>query len=201
MNIGEELKRLREKGNLTQYALAKKVGTTQHCISQIEKGAKEPSRKLFAAIIDTLTKCEECQNKDFFSIISIILQFFIPGCQCSLIIDPSPDCHPDLCVELPSGFRASLNITTNKNRAHDPVSQAVFASVLEDLTLRDAIQKLLYNDDLKKFLIEAEKNADLKRIMEKLYYFKDKPEHLDFFETNLDSLLIKAKSKKTPQTH
>ncbi len=44
----------REHRNLTQAALAEAVGTTKAYISQIETGHRKPSRKLLAAISETL---------------------------------------------------------------------------------------------------------------------------------------------------
>ena len=93
MNIGEEIKKLREKAGLTQYALGKRVGTTQHCISQIEKGNKEPSRKLFAAIVDTLAVLNNYQD-----VVLLTMQYVFPCCKCS-----------EQGITLPSGFNVQYS--------------------------------------------------------------------------------------------
>lgn len=40
MSIGENLKKLREKSNMTQVELSKSVGVSQSIIAQLERGTK-----------------------------------------------------------------------------------------------------------------------------------------------------------------
>ena len=54
MNIGENLKRIREARGLTQVALAEAVGVTPSMITQIESGTKALSVKLAVDIAQTL---------------------------------------------------------------------------------------------------------------------------------------------------
>lgn len=54
MNIGENLKRTREAHNMTQAALAEKVGVTQGMVAQIERGTKALSVQLAVAMADVL---------------------------------------------------------------------------------------------------------------------------------------------------
>lgn len=189
MIVGEEIKRLREKREWTQYALGKRAGTTQHCISQIEKGSKQPSRGLLAAIIEALSDNDVCISNDFSSIISLILQFSIPGCRST---NNSTNLLADICVELPSGLKSNINIQKKSHKIHDPITQFILNSVLEDLTLRDSIHTILNNDDLRMYLIEAGKNSTFKRILKKLHLFTGNPTQLAFFEAYLDTLLKKA---------
>ena len=53
------LKRNREKQGLSQNKLAKRLGVTQTCISEIERGRKNPSLEQFFRI------CKELQIKVF----------------------------------------------------------------------------------------------------------------------------------------
>lgn len=54
MNIGENLKHIREARNMTRTALAAKVGVSLPMISQIERGTKAMSVQLAIAIADAL---------------------------------------------------------------------------------------------------------------------------------------------------
>lgn len=52
INIGEELKYQRIKANLSQQALAQKIGTSQQNISRWEKNEVEPSLSFCIALAD-----------------------------------------------------------------------------------------------------------------------------------------------------
>lgn len=65
MNIGDNIKELRENLGFTQAELAAKVGITQSMLCQLERGTKIPSLPLSVALADAL----EC---DLHQIISII---------------------------------------------------------------------------------------------------------------------------------
>lgn len=54
MNIGENLKRMREAHNMTQAALAERVGVTQGMVAQIERGTKALSVQLAVAMANVL---------------------------------------------------------------------------------------------------------------------------------------------------
>ena len=54
MNIGETIKRIREQREISQVALAEKVGVTQAMICQIERGTKNPSVQVAALIAKVL---------------------------------------------------------------------------------------------------------------------------------------------------
>lgn len=54
MNIGETIKRIREQKEISQVALAEKVGVTQAMICQIERGTKNPSVQVAALIAKVL---------------------------------------------------------------------------------------------------------------------------------------------------
>ena len=54
MNIGANLKRLREAANISQTDLAKKVNVSQAMICQIERGSKSMPITLGAAIAEAL---------------------------------------------------------------------------------------------------------------------------------------------------
>ncbi len=54
MNIGENIRYLREKNNLTQREFCKLIGVTQSMVAQIERGTKVPSMPLGKTIADTL---------------------------------------------------------------------------------------------------------------------------------------------------
>ncbi|MBR1763057.1 MAG: helix-turn-helix transcriptional regulator [Eubacterium sp.] len=43
MSVGENIKKMRERRNLTQHELSEKVGITQSMLCQIEAGLKFPS--------------------------------------------------------------------------------------------------------------------------------------------------------------
>ena len=54
MNIGENLKHIRETRGMTQVALAEAVGVTPSMITQIERGTKALSVQLAVAIAQAL---------------------------------------------------------------------------------------------------------------------------------------------------
>lgn len=54
MNIGENLKHLREQKNMTQLELAERVGVSGPMIAQVERGTKTLSLPLGKAIADTI---------------------------------------------------------------------------------------------------------------------------------------------------
>ena len=66
-NIGDKIKYMRQRKNLSQYALAKKAGVAQSTLSYIEKGAKQPRfdtlRALCAALDITMLEFLTC-NED-----------------------------------------------------------------------------------------------------------------------------------------
>ena len=68
MNIGEAIKFLRSRRNVSQVELAEKVEITQGFLSLIEKGEREPGFELVKKIADTLKVPEQliflltCQN-------------------------------------------------------------------------------------------------------------------------------------------
>ena len=64
MNIGQNIKKLREKKNIKQAELAEKTGVTQAMICQIERGTKNPSLQVgfdIAKVLDCTV--EELLNK------------------------------------------------------------------------------------------------------------------------------------------
>lgn len=64
MNIGENIKKLREKKNIKQAELAEKTGVTQAMICQIERGTKNPSLQVGVDIAKVLDcTVEELLNK------------------------------------------------------------------------------------------------------------------------------------------
>ena len=64
MNIGENIKKLREKKNIKQAELAEKTGVTQGMICQIERGTKNPSLQVGVDIAKVLDcTVEELLNK------------------------------------------------------------------------------------------------------------------------------------------
>ena len=194
MDIGEEIKKLRQKSQLTQNKLAQQVGTTQHCISQIEKGTKEPGRRLFAAIIDTFSSNDLTDKLDFINIISSVIQYFIPGSKCHTFKESRSDFPADIVVELPTGLKTQLNIQTNPIRAHDPIILSIIQDASEDLIYRNALKALTSNTELKNFIIEVNSNGVLKRIFSKIMVLRDNPTQLDFFESFLDTVVQKQKN-------
>lgn len=63
MSIGENVKYMREKAQMTQEELSKKVGVKQHMISQIERGTKTLTIPLAMQIAEVL----ECSILDLAS--------------------------------------------------------------------------------------------------------------------------------------
>lgn len=64
MNIGKNIKKLREKKNIKQAELAEKTGVTQAMICQIERGTKNPSLQVGVDIAKVLDcTVEELLNK------------------------------------------------------------------------------------------------------------------------------------------
>lgn len=64
MNIGQNIKKLREKKNIKQAELAEKTGVTQAMICQIERGTKNPSLQVGVDIAKVLDcTVEELLNK------------------------------------------------------------------------------------------------------------------------------------------
>lgn len=63
MNVGQNIKRIREERGVTQVHLAEAVGVTQSMLCQIERGTKLPSLPLSAQIADVL----RCDVHDFLS--------------------------------------------------------------------------------------------------------------------------------------
>lgn len=53
-SFGERLGRLREDAGLTQSALARRIGTSQSAISQIEAGDRSPSYGMLVQLADAL---------------------------------------------------------------------------------------------------------------------------------------------------
>jgi transcriptional regulator with XRE-family HTH domain len=53
-SFGERLERLREDAGLTQSALARRIGTSQSAISQIEAGDRSPSYGMLLQLADAL---------------------------------------------------------------------------------------------------------------------------------------------------
>lgn len=53
-NIGNQLREARKKQNITQVALAKKIGKTPQLICDIEAGRKKPSIGTLGAIVKVL---------------------------------------------------------------------------------------------------------------------------------------------------
>lgn len=56
MSVGDNIRRIRESKQISQYDLAERVGISQPMISQIEKGIKFPSL-LVAAEIARICDC------------------------------------------------------------------------------------------------------------------------------------------------
>lgn len=61
MNVGSNIKALREKKGLTQEAVCQKVGITQAMLCQIERGTKNPSLQVSVLIAEVLG----CDVEDF----------------------------------------------------------------------------------------------------------------------------------------
>lgn len=57
MNVGQNIKRIREACGMTQAELARRAQTSQAMICQIERGTKRPSLPLSAQIADVL-RCD-----------------------------------------------------------------------------------------------------------------------------------------------
>jgi transcriptional regulator with XRE-family HTH domain len=54
MNVGENIRRLRQKNNMTQEELSQRVGVTISMISQIERGTKAVTLQLGKQISEVL---------------------------------------------------------------------------------------------------------------------------------------------------
>lgn len=54
MNVGENIRRLREEQSIKQAYLAEKVGISQAMLCQIERGTKNPSLQVGKEIADAL---------------------------------------------------------------------------------------------------------------------------------------------------
>lgn len=54
MNVGENIRRIREEKKLTQVCVAKQVGISQAMLCQIERGTKNPSLQIGKGIADVL---------------------------------------------------------------------------------------------------------------------------------------------------
>lgn len=55
MNVGRNIRNLRERRGITQVQLAEKVGITQAMLCQIERGTKNPSLQVGAEIAKSLS--------------------------------------------------------------------------------------------------------------------------------------------------
>lgn len=55
MNVGRNIRNLREHRGITQVQLAEKVGITQAMLCQIERGTKNPSLQVGAEIAKSLS--------------------------------------------------------------------------------------------------------------------------------------------------
>ena len=55
MNVGRNIRNLREHRGITQVQLAEKVGITQAMLCQIERGTKNPSFQVGAEIAKSLS--------------------------------------------------------------------------------------------------------------------------------------------------
>lgn len=55
MNVGRNIRNLREHRGITQVQLAEKVGLTQAMLCQIERGTKNPSLQVGAEIAKSLS--------------------------------------------------------------------------------------------------------------------------------------------------
>lgn len=62
MNVGENIRGLRERRRMKQEDLANEVGITQAMLSQIERGTKNPSLQVSKLIADVLG----CNIEEFF---------------------------------------------------------------------------------------------------------------------------------------
>lgn len=60
MNIGENIRKIREEKGMMQLELAERIGVTSSMLSQIERGSKSPSLPLGVAIAKVL----ECSIED-----------------------------------------------------------------------------------------------------------------------------------------
>lgn len=54
MNVGENIRRIREEKELTQAYVAEQVGISQAMLCQIERGTKNPSLQVGKEIADVL---------------------------------------------------------------------------------------------------------------------------------------------------
>jgi len=60
MNIGANIRKIREEKGMMQLELAERIGVTSSMLSQIERGSKSPSLPLGVAIAKVL----ECSIED-----------------------------------------------------------------------------------------------------------------------------------------
>ena len=54
VNVGENIRRIREEKKLTQICVAEQVGISQAMLCQIERGTKNPSLQIGKEIADAL---------------------------------------------------------------------------------------------------------------------------------------------------
>lgn len=59
MNVGENIRRIRESKGITQAWLAEQAGISQAMLCQIERGTKNPSLQVGKAIAEAVGCCIE----------------------------------------------------------------------------------------------------------------------------------------------
>lgn len=124
MSIGDQIRILREKCNITQNKLAVNTGTTQHYISLIERDEREPNRRLLSSIVGYLLKSTKVSAKEFSSLMVALIQDILPGSNCI------SDDTSMITIELPDNIRADLTLI---KKAYHPLTLKLFDSILANL--------------------------------------------------------------------
>ena len=164
MNLGEQIKILRIKRNLTQNKLATEVGVTQHYLSHIEKGNREPNRRVLSAIIAVLLKGEKIEGKEFSGLLSVLIEDIIPGSKCTI--------KSDITVELP-GIKTSLRLKKKVTKIYDSASIEVLNHIMNELDIRDAFATVCRNEHLKKLVLNITKKTRIREMVSKFTQLKE----------------------------
>ena len=179
--IGQQIRELRERCCLTQNRLAKKVNITQHALSQIETGDREPNRRLLSALVDVLLSSRDVHEQELTPLIAALLEDAVPGARCYM-----PGEGAGISVVLSTGVGTTLKMKRNEVKLHTPAVQEVMARVIEDTELRDAFSSICHSAELTGLVKSLVNKSWLRQMACRLNQVKDN--HLNLVEAILDNL-------------
>lgn len=108
-------------------------------MAQVEAGVRRPNSRLFLSLIDVLNGKSPVTDAEIAQIITSLLHQFFPDLQATINTKHSDSKSADIIIHFPIGIKIGMEIKATYPKVYNSDVQDIFAAVMNDYKLRQAI--------------------------------------------------------------